>query len=154
MVSVLATIQRLGYLARQTMTMLTIIFLGVFVFAYARKQPPGKARPSRFPHLKGWQKVFGVLGLIMAFFVILNPDFLALGLLGDAAFFDMLVLMFTLQMSGLAAWMGHGLVAVFRGGMRRLGIPSPGLHYLMGLFPFFIADAATSIKAAVHRILS
>jgi len=58
--------------------------------------------PSRIPrtgslHIKVWQKIFGIVGFILTLLIVLNPELLALGLLGDAALFDILVLALSVQ---------------------------------------------------------
>src|ERR1043166_8012360 len=80
------------------MQRVTIILLGLAILAYASTWSSNKTQPSRFQHLKGWQKIFGVLAVSFALLVVLNPEFLALGLIGDTAFFDMLVLAMSLQL--------------------------------------------------------
>ncbi len=53
---------------------------------------------TRSQPLRGWQKLFGVIAVVFATLMLLQPEFLALGLLGDTAFFDLLVLALGLQM--------------------------------------------------------
>ena len=60
----------------------TIILLGMAMLLCASTRPAGKSRPSRFQHLKGWEKLFGILAVVMTLLIILNPEFLALGLVG------------------------------------------------------------------------
>ena len=132
---------------------LTIILLGLVVFAYASTRSQDKTKPSRFQHLKGWQKIFGVLAVILTLLIILNPELLALGLLGDTAFFDMLVLALSLQMHMFVARAFRRCVAVLSRGVRWLGIPSPGLCYLLAVVTPLIAGAVAMFQKAVHRIL-
>ena len=132
----------------------TIILLGLAVFAYASTRSQDQSKPSRFQHLKGWQKIFGVLAVILTLLIILNPELLALGLLGDTAFFDMLVLALSLQMHTFVVRAFHRCVAVLFRGARWLGIPSPGLRYLLAVLTPAIAVVVTTFQKAVHRILS
>jgi hypothetical protein len=132
----------------------TIILLGLALLAYASTRSPDKTKLPRFPHLKGWQKIFGVLAVILTLLIILNPEFLALGLLGDTAFFDFLVLALSLQVHVFATRAFHSCVEVLSRGARWLGIPSPGLRYLLAVLTPAIAVAVTALHKAVHRILS
>ena len=135
------------------MQKVTIILLGLALLAYASTRSLGKTKQSRFQHLKGWQKIFGVLAVILTLLIILNPEFLALGLIGDTAFFDMLVLALSLQMHTFAVGAFRRCVAALSRGVRWLGIPSPGLRYLLAVLTPAIAVVVTTFQKAVHRIL-
>jgi hypothetical protein len=130
------------------------ILLALAVFACASTRSPDKTKPSRFGHLRGWRKIFGVLAVILTLFIILNPDFIALGLIGDSTFFDMLVLALSVQMSAFVAAAFRGCVAVLSRGVRWLGIPSPGLQCMTAVLIPVLICAVTTIQKAVHRILS
>lgn len=132
----------------------TILLLGLALLAYASVRSPNKTLPARFPHLKGWQKVFGVLASIFTLFIILNPEFLALGLLGDSAFFDMLVLAMSLQMHMLVRQAFHRCVDVLSRGLRTAGIPSLGMRYLLFVLTPVITVTVAAFQKGVHRILS
>jgi hypothetical protein len=131
-----------------------IILLGLALLAHASTRSPDKTKQSRFQHLKGWRKLFEVLAVILTLLIILNPEFLALGLIGDAAFFDMLVLLLSLRMHAVATRVFHCCVDVLFRGVRWLGIPSPGLRYLLAVLIAAFAGALTTLQKAVHRILS
>ena len=45
-------------------------------------------------------KIIRIIAVIGAIFIVLNPEFLAFGIIADAAFFDMLVLLLGLQLHG------------------------------------------------------
>src|SRR5207302_10740399 len=115
------------------MPKLTIIRLGLAMRGYASTRSPSKTRPSRFRHLKGWQKIFGAFALILALVILLSPEFLAVGLLGDAAFFDLLVFALSLQLHVFATRAFHVCFRLLCGGVKWLGIPSPGLRYLLAI---------------------
>jgi hypothetical protein len=53
-----------------------------------------------------------VIAVFLVLLMAMNPEFLALGFLGDAAFFDIMVLALSLQMNMIASrvWQGTGLV--------------------------------------------
>ena len=136
------------------MQSVTIIVLGLGMLAYAIKQSPQKAKPSRFEHLKGWQKIFGWVAVALTLLMILNPEFFALGLFADTALFDMLVLALSLQMhvvvTGAFRSGIHGLLK----GVRWLGIPSPGMCYLLTVVAPLVAGAASAFQRSGHRLLS
>jgi uncharacterized membrane protein YkgB len=136
------------------MQKVSIILLGVAMLAYASTRSPDKTKLSRFQHLKGWQKIFGILAVLVALLLILNPEFLALGLIGDTAFFDMLVLALSLQLHVIATRAFHSSVDAVSRSVRWLTIPSPGLRYLLALTMPAIAGAVTAFQKAVHRMLS
>jgi uncharacterized membrane protein YkgB len=136
------------------MQIANIILLGLVILVYASTRSPEKTKLSRFRHLKGWQKIFGVVAVILTLLIILNPEFLALGLIGDTAFFDMLVLAMSLQLHVITSWAYHTVVGVLSRGVRWVGIPSPGLRYLLAVLTPAIGAAVTIFQRAVHRILS
>jgi hypothetical protein len=85
--------------------------------------------------------------------IILNPEFLALGLLGDTAFFDMFVLALSLQMHMVVARACRACVTVLIRRVWWIGIPSPGLRYLLAVSALAIGNAATIVRKA-SRIFS
>ncbi len=102
--------------------------------------------------LTGWQKAFGVLALVTSVIIMANPEFICLGLLGDTAFFDLLVLALSLQMHGIASGLWRRAVSIFGRSLRRLAIPSPGLLYLMCIWTFVIVTASNAIQKLLTRI--
>jgi hypothetical protein len=75
-----------------------VLLLGLALLACGFFRAPERTTPSWSRRLVGWQKLFGVAGFILALLIVMNPEFLALGLLGDSAFFDVLVLVLSLQL--------------------------------------------------------
>jgi uncharacterized membrane protein YkgB len=132
----------------------TIILLGLAMLAYASTRSPGKTRLSRFRHLEGWQKLFGVLAIVMTLLIILNPEFLALGLIGDTAFFDMLVLALSLQLQGYAVRVWHSVRPVLSRSLRWSLTPSVGTSYLLAVSALALGSVVSAIQKAVNRILS
>jgi hypothetical protein len=112
------------------------------------------ARRGSFQRLKGWQKLLGVVAVIVALFIVLNPELLALGLLGDAAFFDALVLLISLQLQTTIVRVGRGLYAFLSGSLRWLRIPSPGTYYLLVISSVAIGAAISTIQKFIQRISS
>jgi hypothetical protein len=131
-----------------------IILLCLGILAYASTRSSRGTGQTRLPQIRGWQKVFGVIAVVLAFLILLNPDFLALGLLGDTTFFDMLVLALTLQLHLYATRVYRACVTGFSRGMRRLGIPSPGLSFALAAVCVIIGSAVSTVHKAVQRILS
>src|SRR4026208_1140229 len=102
-----------------------LIFVALILLACALSRS-SRMEPVWSQHLKGWQKVFVVAAVIIALLILINPEFLALGLLGDTAFFDMLVLALSLQMHMLVVRVWQRCAALVTRGARCMGIPSPG----------------------------
>ncbi len=88
------------------MRMMPTILVGLAILAYAFTRVPDRSKPARSQRLKWLQKLAGVVAVILAVLIVINPEFLALGLLGDAAFFDLFVLLISLQLqtAGTRAW--------------------------------------------------
>jgi hypothetical protein len=131
-----------------------IILLGLALVACAFNRTPRRTNRFCAQHLRGWQKLFGLLAVVLTLLIIINPEFLALGLLGDAAFFDMLVLVTSLQMYIFASRAWHSSLSAIAKAARWLGIPSPGLIYLVGVVTPFMASTFSTVQKAVQRIFS
>ncbi|HEY4417046.1 MAG TPA: hypothetical protein VGO57_15255 [Verrucomicrobiae bacterium] len=125
-----------------------------FVFMCRRSQSKNPVAPAKFAHLIGWQKIFGLIAIILALMIIMNPDFLALGLMGDTAFFDLLVVALSVQMLLYVQRVWRGLCLAWTKSSRWLRVPSPGLRYTLALFTVVIGSVTTSVQKVVHRIIS
>jgi hypothetical protein len=68
------------------------------MLALASFRSSKNSKSNWFRHPSGSQKIFGVVAFVLALLILLNPEFLALGILGDTAFFDLLVLAIGIQM--------------------------------------------------------
>ena len=132
----------------------TIILFGLAMFVFASTRSSNKTRTTWFQQLRGWQKALGIVAAILTLLIVLNPEFLAVGLLGDAAFFDMMVLALSLQMHVFVAGGIRACVTVLSRGARWLGIPSPGLYYLLAVSTLAFGTAVSTIQKTVHRLLS
>jgi hypothetical protein len=132
--------------------MKTGILLGLALLACAFIRVRNGANPARPQRVKWWEKLVGVVAVLLAILVIINPEFLPLGLLGDTAFFDLLVLLLGLQlrMVGTQAW---GCVAgIFSRIMRWW---TPRLSYLLFLSAVAaIGNMVSAVQKVVHRIVS
>jgi hypothetical protein len=127
-----------------------IILVTLLLLACALNRPT-RIEPAWSRCLQGWQKVFGLAAVIMTLLIVLNPEFLALGLLGDTAFFDMLVLALSLQMHMFAARAFRRCVEVLRRSWRWLGIPSLGLRYLLTVSIPAFGRALSKFYQDLHR---
>jgi hypothetical protein len=130
------------------------ILLGLALLAYGGVRLRNKSKPGWFQQLQGWQKVFGALAVILTLLIVLNPEFLALGLLGDTAFFDMLVLVLGLQLHHYATRAFYGFRSVLSRILRWLGMPSPGFSYSLALLWCAAASAISMLHRAWHRLVS
>ena len=133
-------------------TIIILLALGVLFFAKTRSA--AKPGPKSSVKFRGWQKIFGVLAVVAALLILLNPEFLALGLLGDTAFFDLLVLALSLQMHGFVRRVWHESVTFVLGVARWLGTPSFGFRYLLFVSALFLTSAAARLQKLVERIVS
>jgi hypothetical protein len=122
--------------------------LAFIAFAFSRRSQ------RRFEYLTGGQKLFGLMAVFLAVLILTNPDFLALGLLGDTTFFDVLVIALSLQMLGFVQLAWRCINTGFVRGLRFVGIPSPGLRYLLAVSAVAIGSAISTIQKVVHRISS
>jgi hypothetical protein len=95
----------------------------------------------------------GVIAGILAVFILLNPEFLALGILGDTAFFDLLVLLISLQLRTAAAQVWAFILAVCSR-IKRSFLP-PRFSYMLVLSTFAaIGIAVSAMQKFIHRISS
>ena len=104
--------------------------------------------------LQGWQKLCGVIALLLALLILLNPDFLLLGLLGDTTFFDILVLALSVQMFTYSQWawrwLRHGVIRSWRW----LGIPSFCFRYQIYLSAAAIESMISHAQKWMDQISS
>jgi hypothetical protein len=128
----------------------TIIFgLALFVFTLARV--PDKYRPAWTRRLDSWQTLIGLVAFIAAILIIMNPEFYALGIIGDSAFFDLLVLAITCQLHVISSrvWsrVMAGLCMVSRFMRFRMYVTS-------SMLLFVLSDMAATVQKVVHRMSS
>src|SRR4030095_16895493 len=126
-------------------TSMLVLVLAVLVCASTRRS--GRTKSTWFQQLKGWQKLFGGVAVVLTTLILLNPELLALGLLGDEALFDMLVLALSLQLHMFVVRAWRSLAARFRCSLRWLGTPSPGLLYLLAAASL----ATTSVVSIIQK---
>jgi hypothetical protein len=79
------------------------IIFGLALFAFALGILPDKYRPAWIHRLTSWQMLIGLVALAVATLIVITPEFYALGILGDSAFFDLLVLAISFQLRGIGS---------------------------------------------------
>jgi hypothetical protein len=134
--------------------MTSIILLGLAILAGAFFRTPEGIGPAGSGRLSGWQKLLGVVAFVLALLIVLNPEFLALGLVGDAAFFDALVLLLSLQLQIYLARAWHRVRPVCS---KMMWLPIARLSWNFSAIVLIFApigDVVSSIQKAVHRIFS
>ena len=131
-----------------------IILFGLVIIAFASTWSPDRMKPTWSRHLSGWQKLFGMVAFVAAILIIINPEFLALGLLGDTAFFDLLVFAISLQLQSFVARALRNCATELPKAVQWMKIPSPGMRYLLAVSALTIGNAASAFQKAVHRFLS
>lgn len=109
---------------------------------------------ARSQTLRGWQKVFGVIAFVFAVVLLLQPEFLALGLFGDTAFLDLLVLAMSLQMHMFVSRTLRWCATISSGCVPRVWTPSPGLSYLLAVSTLAMAGGVSALQKMAHRLLS
>jgi hypothetical protein len=134
--------------------MIPIMVLGLAMVAYLYTRTPARIKPAGSRNLKGWHKLFGAVALILAVLIVVNPEFLALGLLGDTAFFDALVLLLGLQLQMIAAQAWTWCRAVSSRMLLRI-VARMSLSFsviVLTLAP--VGDMFSAIHKTLHRLTS
>ncbi len=120
---------------------LIIVAILAWILAWICIRRSSGLKSVTFEKLSWWQKLVGIVALLCVVVVAVNPEFWALGLLGDTTFFDMFVLLMSIQLQMTLVWVwGWGRTLLSRG-LRWMITPSPRWSHLM---------AAWTIGASVH----
>jgi hypothetical protein len=125
--------------------------VGVAVLAYLVSRAGERTRPARQQGIPLWQRWVGFGVVVLAVLIVVTPEFAALGLLGDTAFFDLLVLLLGLQLHAIGAqarcWV-TGLVS------RVLWwIMAPRISYLVALSTWTaLAGLGSQLRKIVQRV--
>ena len=127
------------------------ILYGPPLFFLALALLPDPYRPAWLHRLTPWQALLGLVAVIIATFIVMNPEFYALGLLGDSAFFDLVVLGITFQLRGMGSWVWrHVILRLARlKHFMRWSLYASGTALL-----FVFADVVCLVQKAVRRISS
>lgn len=131
-----------------------ILILGLAILAYAFTRAPNRIKLAWSQQFKGWQKLFGFVAVILAVLILINPEFFALGLLGDTAFFDAFVLLLGLQLQVVVARAWYCTRPMFSSITGWVTMPSPSTSYLLAVSALFLRSAVSTIQKTVHRMWS
>lgn len=125
--------------------------LALAMLAYASTRILGPLKPAWSRRLGSWQAVIGVVATVAAILIVMNPEFYALGILGDSAFVDLLALAIGLQVRGL--WeRAEGAVLALPSIVRRFIVRR---FYETCLFAVLLGIAVVSpIQKLLNRITS
>jgi len=129
----------------------TVIIIGIALFACALARTRHECQPAWAQRPKSWQTLIGVVAVIVALLIVINPELYALGIFGDAAFFDLLVLTISLQLQTVIsrAWfMGAAWLA------NRLRKTSMHLSLEWCCLVVLVSTSVSAVQKIVHRILS
>lgn len=112
---------------------------------------PEKYQPKWIQQLKWWQILIGLVATVVALLIVMNPEFYALGILGDSTFFDLLAVAIGIQLQTVFSRVG---VYVLAGGARVARF----LHWRFCidcmLIALAVADIASAIQRLAHRLIS
>ena len=126
-----------------------LITFAVFVVIFLRTVHQN----NRSFGLASWEKMTGLLAVVLALLVVLTPEFAALGLIGDSAFFDLLVLLMSLQIQSIATVIRSVLINSLRRVM--VWFFAPRVSYLIWLSAYGAVLAVVGhVQRLVHRIWS
>jgi hypothetical protein len=127
------------------------IIFGLALFAYALARVPDKFKPKWSQRLKSWQMLIGLLAVIMAVLIVMNPELYALGILGDSAFFDLLVLAISLQLQTTVSRVWHLVTAWLSKATRRMSMQ---ICFELWCLVAFVSIFVSAVQKTVHRIFS
>ena len=124
---------------------------GLALFVFALTFLPDKYRPTWIHRLNSWQALIGLVAVIAATLIVMTPEFYALGILGDSAFFDLLVLAISLQLHMIGSRIWRYVVMGFTPIMRFM---SWRLYATYAALLFIFADIVFTVQKVMHRISS
>ena len=128
----------------------TIIF-GLALFAFALTRLPDKYRPAWVHRFDSWQTLIGLVAVVAAIVIMMNPELYALGILGDSAFFDLLVLAIACQLHTISSRIVSHVVAGFYMVKRFMRFR---IFVTQTVMLFILADIVGTVQKIVHRISS
>lgn len=128
------------------------ILISLGLLGYLGTLSPGKIKPSWVEHLKGRQKLLGLLAIVLTLLIALNPEVVALGLVADTAFFDLLALAISLQFQMHLVPIWHPISSVISRSLRWLASPGLGASYLLMLSALALTMLLATSQSATQRI--
>jgi hypothetical protein len=126
-----------------------LLSLGLAALAHNRLR---RSKREWYRNLKGWQKLLGLLAILMTVIIILNPEFLALGLLGDSTLLDMLALAISVQLLSSFRLVWHKLSTGCVRGLRWFGVPSPAFRSLVASTTAACLGATSALQKIAHHL--
>jgi len=127
------------------------ILIGLTVLAFALAFLPDKYRPTWIHRLTSWQMLLGLVAAIVATLIVLTPEFYALGILGDSAFFDLLVLAISFQLRGIVSWIWRYFDLGFRPVKRFVRFRA---YAVSTMLLFLFAGIISIAQKVAHRLSS
>lgn len=94
------------------------ILIILAILAYMRIRRANRLNALTFERLRWWQKLVAVVALLCVLLIAINPEFWALGLLGDTTFFDLFVVLLTIQFQMTLVWAWAWCGALLSRGLR------------------------------------
>ena len=131
------------------MKLIIVLALGILAYAFTRVSNGGT--PGWSLRINWTQKLLGAVAAIIALLIVINPEFLALGLLGDSAFVDLLVLLITLRRQTVIAQVRHCVATVISRIMRRV---TPRMSFTLAVLAVTFGNVISAIQKVMHRISS
>ena len=125
------------------------LIFGLALLVFALNLVPSKFRHPWIQRLTSWKLLIGLVAVIVATVIVMTPEFYALGILGDSAFFDMLVLAISLQFSVI----GHGILRYFVLGFNPIKrFVSLRIYTTCAVLLFIFVETASLAQKVVHRL--
>jgi hypothetical protein len=127
------------------------IIFGLALLVFVLSLLPDQYRPVWIHRLTPGQMLIGLVAVIVAAFIVITPEFYALGLLGDSAFFHLLVLAITYQLRGMGSMVWRH-VALALDPIKRF---VSWRMYKTGIVLLFIfVDTVSTVQKVAHRLFS
>ncbi len=133
------------------MKMTPTLLFGLALVAYALTRVPGKYRPAWMHRLNSWQVLLGVVAVVMALLIVMNPEFYVLGIFGDSAFFDLLVLAISVELQVVMSRVWRFVAARIT---RVRWEISMEYRLVAWAFVTLLATSIASIQKVMHRLSS
>ncbi|HTB82093.1 MAG TPA: hypothetical protein VK742_00430 [Candidatus Sulfotelmatobacter sp.] len=127
------------------------ILFGLALFAFALGILPDKYRPAWIHRFTTWQLLIGLVALVVAIFIVITPEFYALGILGDSSFFDILVLAITFQLRGIGSMVWR-YVVLGLGPVKRF--VSWRMYATGTVLLFIFVEIGSTVQKIAHRLTS
>lgn len=128
-----------------------VIIFALALFAYALTRAPDQHKPAWTHRLNSWQTLISLIAVIAAILIVMNPEFYALGIVGDSAFFDLLVLAISLQLQTILSRVWRHVVAGSSIIARFVRLRA---YVTCAMLLFIFADIISLAQKITHRLSS